>query len=274
MKRLDRQDVAPRAAAHPPAAAKVSPAQDPASSGAALAAVRTVAGLLVLVAPILAAWGGWTWMTRTPGFAVRRVVVTGAVHATEESVASRSGARGCNAYALDLQAVRARLLQDPWIEDAVVRRVLPHELRIAVVEREPAAIERDEKGARIVDAAGLVLAEGAEAAALALPEIAGLSSVPEERRQERRALAAATLSALKTAAPALWRRVTVLDVSEEGRLVLTARDCPPIWLSGPQSADEAAAWSRRESSIVKAIGRAAWVDARWRDRLHVMPERS
>ena len=269
MKRLSRQDVAPRPGA---ATAKASVAQDAARAGA-LRSVRIAAGLLVLASPALAAWGAWAWMTRTPGFAVRRIVVDGAVHCSEESVTAAAGALGANAFALDLQAVRSKLLADPWIADAVVRRALPHELRVSIVEREPAASvpARGDEPALIVDAEGRVLAEGPAAAGIALPLVTGLQAVPEAEREARRALGAATLHALRAAAPSLWARARTLDVSEPGRLVLSAEGCPPIWLSGPQSADEAAAWSRRENSIVQAIGRAAWVDARWRDRLHVMP---
>lgn len=273
MKQLRDQDVAPRRG--PAVLRPQDGSAAPADSQAGGMMMFRLAGLLfVLTSPILLGWGAWSWMTRTPGFAIRSVTVTGNVNASAEALAARSGARGVNAFALDLAAVRGDILGDPWIAEARVRRVLPHDLRIVVTEREPVAREPRGTTWRVVDGEGRVLSESAQLrpALLALPEIRGLERVSEGERDGRRALAAATLVALKDAAPRLHARTEALEVAESGKLVLVAADCPPLWLAGPESVDEAAAWSRREQGIMTAIGRAAWVDARWRDRLHVMPE--
>ena len=56
------------------------------------------------------------------------------------------------------------------------------------------------------------------------------------------------------------------------KLVVDAEGAPPIWVAGPDSADEVGAWALREKNIEQAVGRVAWVDARWRDRLYAGPE--
>lgn len=45
-----------------------------------------------------------------------------------------------NVFAADLDAARARLLEDPWITDAVLARRLPGAISIHVVERQAAAL--------------------------------------------------------------------------------------------------------------------------------------
>jgi hypothetical protein len=273
MKRLDRQSVTPRSAAPAPSPVSPSPAASApeGASASSAAMLRIAVAALVLAAPPLLAWGAWTWLTRTPGLAVRSVAISGVVNASQQELVARSGAVGRNVFALDLADVRQRLLSDPWIADASVRRALPHGLRVAVVERAPAALEQGADSLRVLDGEGRVLAEGVAAGAFPLPVLTGIDAAAEDERAARRELGARTLAALHETAPSLFARAESLDVSQAERLVLTARDAPPLWLSGPASADEAAAWSRRENGIVQAIDRAAWVDARWRDRLYVMP---
>lgn len=268
MRMLRDQEIAARAASMPGAAPEPQAGSSPGESAARAVKLGVIA--LVLLAPVALAWGGWAWLSGTPGFAVRRVVVSGCQRVSPEEIAALSGALGTNAFALDLGRVRAALLAHPWVADATVRRALPHELRVSVTERVPVAVEVAKEARRVIDESGAILGEGG-AEDLRLPELRGISSAPEPQRAERRALAAATLTALRAAAPALHARAEALDVSDVRKLVLRAQDCPPIWLSGPASADEAAAWSRREIGIGQVIGRAAWVDARWRDRLYVMP---
>lgn len=222
-----------------------------------------------LAAPALA-WGARHALLRTPAFAVRRVVVTGTVNASRDEVAKASRALSRNALALDLEAVRRRVVALPWIADATVRRALPHELRIAVRERVPVAVEAQGDARLALDASGSVLG----ATSLALPEVAGVAARPAADRDDARALACATVAAVGERAPALLARVRALDVSARGHVVLRVDGAPPLWVSGPESADEVLAFFRREHGIERAIGRASRIDARWSDRLYVVPESS
>jgi cell division septal protein FtsQ len=45
-----------------------------------------------------------------------------------------------NLLSLDSRQVRRELLLSPWVQDARVQKILPHELRISLVEREPYGI--------------------------------------------------------------------------------------------------------------------------------------
>jgi cell division protein FtsQ len=77
----------------------------------------------------------------SPRFAVRKIDVTGAQRRTAQDVARAGGLEiGANVFALDLESVRGRIAQDPWIESATVTRKLPSTIQIAVVEREPRAV--------------------------------------------------------------------------------------------------------------------------------------
>ncbi len=106
-----------------------------------LSGLKLTAGVsVVLAASISVAWGARRYVTTSPRFAVRTVLVDGARKRSAEQVASASGvAVGNNIFALDVTAAGQKLLEDPWIERATVTRKLPSTVSIAVVEREAVA---------------------------------------------------------------------------------------------------------------------------------------
>jgi hypothetical protein len=260
MKQLDHQQVTARASVAPPVTVD---AETPRSRG------RFVAlGVLLVGAAVV---GGACFLATTRGLAVRRIVVEGAVHADPRDLARASGALGENLLALDLAAARARVLAQPWVEEATLRRVLPHELQVRVSERVPIAREQDGEAFRVLDARGVVLDENVDESERGLPLLVGAARASEDEHVIARERAAATLGALLAEAPALFGRIESIDASQPDRLVILAEGAPPLWMRGPESADEVAAWLLRERGLARRLGEAAYVDARWRDRLYIMP---
>lgn len=100
--------------------------------------LQLVAGAAVVVAAsISVAWGARRYVTTSPRFAVRTVLVEGERRRSALAVAEAAGvAVGKNIFALDLHHAGQLLAQDPWIERATVTRKLPSTVAISVVERE------------------------------------------------------------------------------------------------------------------------------------------
>ena len=65
---------------------------------------------------------------------------------------------GRNIFFVPLEQRRRELEQIPWIERATVMRVLPDQIRVAVVERQPVAFTRHGEQIGLVDANGVLLA--------------------------------------------------------------------------------------------------------------------
>jgi len=65
---------------------------------------------------------------------------------------------GRNIFFVPLEQRRRDLEQIPWIERATVMRVLPDQIRVAVVERQPVAFTRHGEQIGLVDANGVLLA--------------------------------------------------------------------------------------------------------------------
>jgi cell division protein FtsQ len=98
--------------------------------------------LLVLLAP-LAALGGRKLRAvceSSPRFAITHVDVRGARRVAPEMIVRQAGIEtGSNLFRVSPAAARARLLENPWIADAQVKRRLPGRVVVSVVEREPVA---------------------------------------------------------------------------------------------------------------------------------------
>ncbi|MEE4339007.1 cell division protein FtsQ/DivIB [Erythrobacter sp.] len=80
-------------------------------------------------------------MASEAGFEVRRVRVTGTDRMDEREVYARALAqRDRSMPDVDIEALRAELLDLPWVADARVSKQLPDMLAIDIVEREPHAV--------------------------------------------------------------------------------------------------------------------------------------
>ncbi len=104
--------------------------------------LRLGAGVAVTVAAALACVLGLLHYTRTsPRFAVRTIDVHGTSRRSPEDIARLGGiVMGQNVFVTDLEAARAGILNDPWVEQASLRRKLPAAISVDLIEREAAAL--------------------------------------------------------------------------------------------------------------------------------------
>ena len=93
------------------------------------------------------------------GFQVKRVPVTGMERVDQLKVYQLVLAEKDRAMPLvDIEKIRADLLQYGWIKDARVSRRLPDTLAVEIIERKPAALWQRNGKYSLIDANGIVLA--------------------------------------------------------------------------------------------------------------------
>ncbi|MEK6540543.1 MAG: cell division protein FtsQ/DivIB [Pseudomonadota bacterium] len=133
------------------------------------------------------------------GFTVRRVEVVGANRIDRLRVYDIAlNHKDRSMAALDLDAVRAELLQYGWVADARVSRRLPDTLVIDLVERSPVAVWQNRSAYMLIDNNGRLL-PGVDAATMpGLPILVG-QNAPAQMRH---------LQALLDAAPALRPQIS------------------------------------------------------------------
>ena len=133
------------------------------------------------------------------GFAVEKVEVRGVKHLNELKVYERvQGDIGRPMPELDVERIRAELMQLSWVEDARVSRQLPDRLVIDIVERTPHAVLRKPDRLVLIDAVGNELEPIAPEAVQGKLVVSG----PGAGKQ------VAALSTLLDAAPALKPQVS------------------------------------------------------------------
>ena len=184
----------------------------------------------LFLALILAALGGLAWLVASlaglpqlagamlaqrigaAGFEVRHVEVRGIERMNELAVYERVlGVRDRAMPLVDLAALRASLLELPWVRDARISRQLPDTIVVDIVEREPHAVLRTGAGLALIDRTGRVLERVSPQSARGRLVVAG------EGVQRQ----VAALDALLASAPALQAQVAEAEWIGQRRWNLT-----------------------------------------------------
>jgi cell division protein FtsQ len=191
---------------------------------AALAwAIASMAGLTALAGQQLASAAAGA------GYQVARVEVRGLDRLNEFKVYERVLGEQERAMPLvDLQALRASVMELPWVEDARVSRELPDTIVVDVVERKPHAVLKKPDRLVLIDGAGHELEPVSAAEAKGMLQIAG----PGARQQVE------ALTTLLGAAPALKPQVAEAEWIGNRRWNLTFGTGQVLAL--PQGAERAA----------------------------------
>ncbi|MBN9506544.1 MAG: cell division protein FtsQ/DivIB [Altererythrobacter sp.] len=186
-------------------------------------AIASMAGLTALIGQQLAGAAAGA------GYQVARVEVRGVERLNELKVYERVLGEQERAMPLvDLQALRASVMELSWVEDARVSRELPDTIVVDVVERKPHAVLKKPDRLVLIDHAGHELEPVSRAQAKGMLQISG----PGARQQVE------ALATLLGAAPALKPQVAEAEWVGNRRWNLTFRTGQVLAL--PQGAERAA----------------------------------
>jgi cell division protein FtsQ len=103
--------------------------------------LNAAALLFLVTALVLLAWGGIAWAVRQPVFAIRHVVVDGAlarVNPAHVGAVVREELRG-TFFTMRLADARASLARVPWVKGVALRRIWPDRLEVTLTEHQPLA---------------------------------------------------------------------------------------------------------------------------------------
>jgi cell division septal protein FtsQ len=83
------------------------------------------------------------YITSAPRFEVQKLSVSGVKRVQENDVLAKAGFEvGTNVFGVDLNEIRERVEALDWVRHAQVQRVLPDQIIIKIVEREPVGLAR------------------------------------------------------------------------------------------------------------------------------------
>jgi cell division protein FtsQ len=188
---------------------------------------RVMLGFVVLGVGVGAAIAARRYVTQSPQFGLRDLKIEGLHRHSEAEVRQTAGlALGQNVVEIDLDAVRAKLERDPWIERATVTRKLPASLAIEIVEREAAAIVALPNGAYLATAEGVAFKRMEDGDPVDLPVVTGVEANElSPLGSEVAPIASASANAASVAsAPAAGPNLVGAEESMRAQLVRRALD--------------------------------------------------
>jgi cell division protein FtsQ len=153
------------------------------------------------------------------------IQIAGNSHMTRAQLLSVFGEDvGRNVFRIPLAQRRAELESLPWVAHATVMRLLPNRVRVAIIERTPAAFVREGSRIGLVDAGGVLLdvpAQDADSGGASttthysFPVVTGISSAdPLAVRAARMKIYLGFLQALDATGENLSQRVSEVDLSD------------------------------------------------------------
>jgi len=133
--------------------------------------IKILGALLILGGTGVGLREGYNAFVRLPYFRVAEVQVEGNLQvAAQDIIASLGLTSDTSILEVDLEALAGRVLENPWIREATVRRRLPLSLTIQVVERMPEAVFIADRR-YLLSADGVILAELGEDELPTLPTL-------------------------------------------------------------------------------------------------------
>jgi cell division septal protein FtsQ len=105
-------------------------------------AARIVASGAALLALCWVAYETTLYLKTASRFEVRKVSVPGLKPAEENEVVGKAGLEAANVFRLKLDDIRERVEELAWVRHALVERVLPDQIIIKIVKREPIGLAR------------------------------------------------------------------------------------------------------------------------------------
>jgi cell division protein FtsQ len=104
-------------------------------------ALRVIKILIFYLAIGFLGWNFFTFIFSSSFCNIENVIIKGNDYLSEDRIFYKSGIQlGENIFRLDLIKSKDSLMQEPWIKEAEIKRVIPNKIIISIKERKPAAI--------------------------------------------------------------------------------------------------------------------------------------
>jgi len=180
--------------------------------------------------------------------------------------------RGGRLYAVDLEGVRNRLRQHPYVRSAVVTRDPPSSVALVIEERQPVAA-LPQGGLVYLDGEGVVLPAIASAVSFDLPMVTGNVATAEPGKRMNDVSVQEALQLLLTAQSSndeTYRRISEVHIREDRELLLyTTEGGVPVVFGRGEAAMKIAKFDAFWNTIVRqrAASDLQYVDLRFQNQV-------
>ena len=147
--------------------------------------------------------------------------------------------RGKSVLRIPLEERRRQIEALPWVEQAVVRRILPDRIAVEITERTPVAFLREADDLALIDAHGVIL-ERPLKGNFHFPVVTGIDAgMPLESRQQRMQLFSGFTQQVESVRPGVVDRISEVDLFDDHDIRATMTGFEPTVTIGDASSSEA-----------------------------------
>lgn len=205
--------------------------------------------------------------------AVREIAVLGTSRTTPDAVRRvLAPFLGRNLVEISLDEVATTAMLDPWVKEALVKRILPDTLRVSVRERTPGALAVLKGLVYVVDDGGFVMGPAGPELPYDLPLLVGLDGYDGKDREAALARGVTLLLRLHESFPTWTRGISEVDLAQPDRVVVTRVDGGPHIVLDPERVDRnLGAYLALQPTIARRVGDTLRVDLRWSQRISLLP---
>lgn len=207
---------------------------------------KLIRGVVLLVITVLSLYH----FTRSSFFSVQQIEAHGIKHLQSEEVIRESGvAKGMNLFQVDTEKAQKRLLTDPLVDGAKVRKHLPNRVVITIQERTPVALLLAGDAFLVVDSKGYCLEKTSLIGKQRLPIITGCrhwSARPGSLASKEPAL----LKILEAIDSSRVDFFSEFNIADGNQIVAYSRDGTPVLLGTTEDLSQKL---RQAVSIAKGL---------------------
>jgi cell division protein FtsQ len=158
--------------------------------------------------------------------------------------------RGKSILRIPLDERRRELEALPWVQSAVVRRVLPNGIAVGITERTPVAFLREGGNMALVDAHGVILDRPLQGN-FDFPVVTGIGpNMPLDDREQRMQLFSGFMEQIESASADAASRISEVDLSNMGDVRATVTGLDDSAIPGGSSAANSADISSQDDTPI------------------------
>ena len=179
---------------------------------------RVLAGGLAAIVAGFAIYKAGNYFLFSPGVMLTsadQIVVEGNRFVPGDAIVEKFSAdMGRSVVRVPLGERRKALETLPWVEQALVQRVLPNRIRVEITERTPVAFLRTASELSLVDSHGVIFERPVEGE-FRFPVVSGITeSVPREQREQRMNSYVQFMKEIELTQPGADDRISEVDLSD------------------------------------------------------------
>ncbi len=194
-----------------------------------------VAGAIVVVGGFVIYEVGsfFLYSPRVTLASLEQIEVTGNRYVTRQAIVEKFAAdEGRSVLRIPLDDRLKSVERIPWVDHAVVSRILPDRIRVELVERTPVAFLRNGTDLGLIDPHGVLLDRPVEGD-FQFPVVSGITeAMPAGQRELRMGLYTALLHGLEQVKPGASDHVSEVDLSDASDLRATLAGLGQMGLTG------------------------------------------